>query len=280
MGKKVLGVIGHTGMVGSEVYTYFKSKKYSVLGLSVDRREGFSNSSWDEINNKCDIIFVCVPTPYNFRKKSPDFSIVENVLNKITGRKIVVIKSTVWPGFSNKMKNKYPKLKIVFNPEFLSRKTAKKDFENPDRQIVGYTGNSKKNAETVLKLLPKGKYSKIVKSDEAELIKYAHNVFGSIAIIYANHLYEVSEKLKIDYNQIKDGFTASEFIGKGISRYMNVFHNDKRGFGGPCFPKDVNSYIKFCKSIGVDAELPIAAWKADVRILDEQNISIEKSVNY
>lgn len=268
-----IGVIGHTGMVGSQVYNYFK-KRYRTTGVSKSK-SGKINGSWKDLN-KCDLIFVCVPTPYNFKLKKANFDTVNEVLGKIDGGKIVIIKSTIWPGSTEKYQKRYKTFKLLINPEFLSRSTAKKDFEKPDRQIVGYTKYSKDVAQRVLGLLPKAKYNRIVKSTEAELIKYAHNVYGAMRIIYANHLYDVCERLEIDYEEVKKGFAASEFIGHGVLRYMNIFHNNKRGYGGPCFPKDVNAYIEFCKSIGVKQEIITATRTANQRILAEQDLTEEK----
>lgn len=261
-------------MVGSQVYDYFKNK-YSVLGVSKSPN-GKLNGSWNELNRKCEIIFVCVPTPFDFKKRESNFKIVKEVLRSIAQRKIVVIKSTIWPGLTEKFQKKFPKLKILFNPEFLSRKTAKRDFEMPDRQIVGYTTKSKGVAKKIMNILPKGKLNQITKSGEAELIKYSHNVYGALRVIYANHLFEVSQKLGIDYEIVKKGFAASEFIGPGVLRYMTIFHNNKRGYAGPCFPKDVNSYIEFCDKMGIAGELVKSVRSANQRILSEQGLTEEK----
>lgn len=280
MKKEVIGVIGHTGMVGSEVYSYFKNKGYKVLGYSTIKRRGFPQSSWNEINSKCSIIFVSVPTPFDFEKKHANFSIVREVVSKIIGRKTVVIKSTVWPGTTDTLQKEYPDQRFIFNPEFLSRISAKKDFAKPDRQLIGATSSSKKEAIKISKILPKGKYHKILKAKEAELIKYAHNIYGSIQIVYANHLYDICEKIGADYGKVKTGFSASDYIGKGILRYMNIFHNGKRGYAGPCFPKDVNSFIEFNHKNKIKIELIEAARNANIRILKSQNMTERSSEKY
>ena len=92
-------------------------------------------------------------------------------------------------------------------------------------------------------------------------------------IIYANHLYEVSQKLGVSYEEVKKGFAASEFIGSGVLRYMNIFHNNKRGYGGPCFPKDMNAYIEFCDKFKIKSEIVKATRMANQRILGEQGLS-------
>jgi len=273
MKKQKIGIVGHTGMVGTQVFDFFKSKGHYALGHSKDKKTGYKQSRFEELNKNCDVIFVSVPTPFDYKKGKPDFKIVKNVISKIKGNKTVVLKSTVWPGTTDSLQKKHANLKLLFNPEFLSRSTAKENFIKPDRQIVGYTAKSKTQAKKILNLLPKGKYNNIVKASEAELIKYSHNMYGAMRIIYANHLYEVSEKMGIDYKEVRQGFAASEFVGSGALRYMNIFHHgNKRGYGGACFPKDVNNYIKFCESIGVKVELVKATKSANLRILKSQNM--------
>lgn len=271
--KPKIGIIGHTGMVGSEVWNYFKKRHYETYGYSLDNKDGIPNSSWTEINDKCEVLFICVPTPFNFHKKKTDLDIVKSVVSRISPGKIVIIKSTVWPGTTSSLQDKYPKLKLLFNPEFLSRSTACEDFEFPDRQLVGYTQRSKRIANQILRILPCSPYSKTMKAEEAELVKYSHNVWGAIRIIWANHLYEISQKIGADYETIRNGFAASKFIGKGALRYMTIFHNEKRGYGGPCFPKDVASYIEFCKKKGIDCELVKAARDENIRILASQKMT-------
>ena len=272
--KPRVGVVGHTGMVGSQVFSYFNSRGFQVFGYSRSNKNGFPRASWEEINGEADVIFLCVPTPYDFKNRNADFSAIENVLAQIKGAKIVIIKSTVWPGTTDNLQEKFPHHVLIFNPEFLSRKTAKSDFENPDRQIVGYTNKSQEIAEDILSFLPQGKKNMVMRAAEAELVKYSHNIHGTISILWANQLYEISKKLNIDYEKVKEGFVASEFVGTGILRYMTIFHHGgKRGVGGPCFPKDLAAFIEFCKSIGVDAELPKATRSANLRILKRQGLT-------
>src|SRR3989344_1804373 len=86
--KPRVGVVGHTGMVGSQVFSYFNSRGFQVFGYSRSNKNGFPHASWEEINGEADIIFVCVPTPYDFKKRNSDFSAIENVLAQIKGAKI------------------------------------------------------------------------------------------------------------------------------------------------------------------------------------------------
>ena len=133
----------------------------------------------------------------------------------------------------------------------------------PDRQVVGHTAKSLPHAGAVLKLLPKaffsspgvlGTYNFIrVSSSEAEMGKYGGNVFGAMKVAYANILADFSEALERIHK--KDGIdvpVSYENVRKMVSHdarigdsWMDVKYGKYRGFGGYCFPKDVDAFINF-----------------------------------
>lgn len=273
-----IGVVGHTGQVGSVVYAYFRAHGYRTIGISrgglpKDQRSG------EGLLANTDVIFVCVPTPFDYTRNAADFSIVREVVMALPPSKIVLLKSTMLPGTTEELQKARPDLKLLFNPEFLSRKTARMDFLRPDRQIVGYTKRSQKVARAMLRLLPKGKLHTVMTSSEAELVKYSHNIFGALTITYANHLYDVSHALKLNYDKVIEAFVAPKDL-KGLRRYTTIHHNNKRGFGGPCFPKDIHSFSVFCKKIGVKAEVIHAAIVANKRLLHSQDLTEQASEKY
>jgi UDPglucose 6-dehydrogenase len=164
MEKQKIGIIG-VGMVGgalakvlSRPYLY---DKYKEIG------------SLKEIN-QADIIFICVPTPFD-AKKGFDLSYVQDAFKLIKGSKIVVIKSTVLPGTTEMFQKKYPRHKILFNPEFLTEETADQDMRYPDRQIIGYTKKSYNVAKDILQILPLAPFERIIPATEAETVKYFGN---------------------------------------------------------------------------------------------------------
>ncbi len=264
-----IGIVGHTGMVGKAVYDYFKQKtKYKTYGYS--RKEPGDK----ELVNSADVIFICVPTPFRWNDDGFDLSGVESVLKEIKAGKIVVIKSTVVIGTTEDLQWKYPQLKILFNPEFLSEATAFADFINPDRQFIGYTEKSFDVAETVMRILPLAPFEIICKSQEAELLKYVNNLHGALEVIEANHYYEVCEQLGLDYEKVKRAMVSSKYMGK---HYKEIFHKGYRGVGGKCFPKDLNAYIDWAKEKGIHATLFEAVRKTNRRILAEQGLSEEEA---
>ena len=189
---KTIGVIGHLGMVGGTTYRYFKDSSQEVYGFDLrdqkDKKKAFSS----------ELVFVCVPTPYHWDGRGYDGSIVEKVLKMIPEGRTVVVKSTISIGTTDKLQKSNPKLKVLFNPEFLSEATCDIDFRNPDRQFVGYTDKSYTEATKVLNMLPESPYGIILPAKEAELLKYINNMHGVLEVLESNHYWEVCQKEKLD----------------------------------------------------------------------------------
>ena len=170
-----IGIIGQ-GFVGNAVYQKF-SKYFDVKTYDIDNSK--CNSNFEELLTYSEIIFLCLPTPMN-----PDGScntgIVEKLLEKINKsekNKIVVIKSTIPPGTTEKYNEHYKNISIVFNPEFLTERNAVEDYENQNRIILG----GPRPSTTILKQLFSVAFSSshIIKtgSTHAEFIKYFTNCF-------------------------------------------------------------------------------------------------------
>lgn len=261
-----IGVIGHTGMVGGAVYRYFQNQKMTVYG--------HSPSEPNEKAFLAEVIFVCVPTPYHWDGRGYDETIVREVFSKILTRAIVVLKSTVQIGTTDKLQAEYPNLNILFNPEFLSEATCDADFQNPDRQYVGYTEKSHVYGIQVLNLLPESAFGVLVPAKEAELLKYINNMHGVLSVIEANHYFDVCAKEGLDYDRVIHAAEASKWVGAPMSRqYHKIYHKGYRGVGGACFPKDLNAWIDYCEKNGVDVSLLKAARDYNKRILEKQGMT-------
>jgi len=242
--KYSIGIIG-LGTVGGALENYFKENGAPLFVYDKNGR-----GSLDEVN-KADVIFVCVPTPFN-KKNGFDLSYVEDAFENILGRKIVVIKSTVLPGTTEKLQKKYPGHKILFNPEFLTERNAKNDMKFPDKQIVGFTSKSREIAENILRILPDAPFKKIVDARDAEMVKYFTNTFLASKVVFANQMYDLCKKSGIDYETVKKIVTADNRIGDS---HLDIFFDGYRGYGGKCLPKDTRAIIHFADSMGVDLKL-------------------------
>jgi len=251
--SKKIGIIG-VGIVGGAVAEVVPSP------LLYDKNKKIG--SIDDVN-KADIIFVCVPTPWD-NKTGFDISFVEEAVSKIKGSKIVVIKSTVLPGTTERMQKKYPQHKFLFNPEFLREVSAKEDMKKPFEQIVGYTKESKSLAKEILDILPDAPSKFIVSSGEAEMLKYFSNTFLATKVIFANQIYDLCQKLNISYDSIKE--MAKTNVRFAFSHF-DVWTDGYRGYSGKCLPKDTKSLIRFAGEFGVDLDLLKTVDRINERLL-------------
>jgi len=242
--RRKVGIIG-IGMVGGAVRRYFEKKpNYELFLYDKNKKMG----SVEEVN-KADFIYICVPTPY---KEKCDTSIVEEVISGIKGEKVIIIKSTVIPGTTERLQKQYEQHKILFNPEFLTEATADQDFSFPDRQIVGYTERSYNVAKDVLQQLPLAPFERIVPATVAEMIKYFSNAWFTVKVVFANQMYDLCQKLGIDYDLVRDGASADRRIGR---THLKIWHNGFRGAGGKCLPKDLKALLKLAEELEVDMPL-------------------------
>ena len=241
-----IGVIG-LGMVGTQVQRWFDAKGHD-LWVHDKNKESHSMA---EVNENADYIFVCVPTP-QAKDGSCDTSIVEDVVSKINDGKVVIIKSTVPPGTTEKLQEKYPLKKMLFNPEFLRERTAWDDFIKPPRQVMGYTRKSYEEAKIIGDTLPDAPCNVAIPATEAELIKYWSNCWLANKLIMANQVYDVCEKLGLVYDRVKKIVLTDPRMGES---HLDIWMDGYRGYGGKCLPKDVSAFIQFCKELGLKPEL-------------------------
>jgi len=264
-----IGIIGQ-GYVGTAVKEIM-SKYYEIQTFDIDEKKS-STSSISELVTNNDIIFVCVPTPMN-RDGSCNISIVENVVEKINfvGKDdtIVVIKSTLPPGTTTKLNKKYTYLSIVFNPEFLTEANFIEDFKNQNRIIIG----GPRPATSVMKMI----YAKafpnahIIKtgSKTAEMVKYTTNSFLATKVSFANEMKMICDGLDIDYDKVVEYAVHDERLGK--SHWAVPGPDGKLGFGGSCFPKDINGLIVLAESMDIPVEVLRGAWQTNLAVRPEKD---------
>ena len=240
-----IGIIGQ-GFVGNAVYKKFK-KFYNVLTYDIIKER--CNSSLNEIKKNCDVVFICVPTPMN-QDGSCDTSFVESVLKDLSDSKelIVINKSTVLPGTTDRFNAQFQNLQIVFNPEFLTERNAEKDYENQNRIILGGPRPATNILKTIFsKVFPE---TMIIKTGpaHAEMIKYFTNSFLATKISFANEIYQICKKLNLDYDKVIEYSVYDKRIGN--SHLSVPGHDTDFGFGGHCLPKDLTALIKLSEELG------------------------------
>jgi len=244
--KPQIAVLG-VGWVGGAVARYFQDEGRSPLLYDPPKGLGVGADL-----AAADVFFVCVPTPFDRDRGGFDLSYVETSIAAIPGEKTVVIKSTVLPGSTEEMQRRFPRHRLLFNPEFLREKTADRDFREPERQIVGCTSRSRDAADDVLRLLPPAPFTRVVTATEAEMIKYFGNAFLAMKVVFANQMFDLCSRLGISYDRVSECSAADTRIG---SSHMRVICDGYRGYAGSCFPKDVRALIQLGERLGVDLEL-------------------------
>ncbi|MBI4093742.1 UDP-glucose/GDP-mannose dehydrogenase family protein [Candidatus Kaiserbacteria bacterium] len=235
--KPLIGFVGQ-GYVGKNYADDFESRGYSVVRYSLEQPY-IANR---DLIKDCDVVFVAVPTPST--PKGFDGSIVEEALSLVGKGKIAVIKSTVVPGMTRQLQKKYPEKILLFCPEFLSVATAAYDVANPFLNVVGISSNSKKHkkaAQLILDILKKAPENLICSSEEAELVKYAHNISGYMQILTFNAVYDLAEHFGANWSAIQRAVEADPLI---CNRYANPVHKGGRGAGGFCFIKDMAAFAR------------------------------------
>lgn len=258
--KVNIGIIGH-GMVGQAVAYGFSNSNVLIYDKYKE------SDTLEKVTKDSDYIFICLPTPIKKDESGIDLSIINKCVQKLVTftnytDKIVIIKSTIVPGTTKKIIKKYPKTLFCFNPEFLTERAFLQDFINTDRIIVG-TENSlvfRKVSSIYQSIMPN---TPIFQTDptSAEMVKYMANCLLATKVIFANEMYDICEKLKINYEEVKKMVVSDRRIGKS---HLDV--TSLRGFGGKCFPKDLLALRGLAKKLKVDTSLLDTVWKKNLKI--------------
>ena len=266
-GVKNIGIVGN-GFVGASIISGF-SLTHNIKIYDVDPRR--STSTLEEVVQGSEFIFVSVPTPMKLSDSGKiDLSIINSVFEEISKiqfdkkEKIFILKSTIVPGSTRVISERFPNFNLVFNPEFLTERSAKLDFINSARIILGgKPKNTSKVEEMYRDRFPHKKIFKI-SWEEAEFIKYMCNCFFAVKVSFMNEMYQASDSLGLDWQSIMASFVADGRIGN--SHLQVPGHDGSLGFGGKCFPKDMNAMINFMKSQQIDPLVLEAAWKKNLQV--------------
>ena len=258
-----IGIIGH-GYVG-ESQSFAFSPSFDVRVYDKDSLK--STHPLNEVLDS-DFIFVCVPTPMK-KDGSQDLSFVENFFKNAKEGPIYIIKSTVIPGTTNLLNEKFQNLKIIFSPEFLTERTAKLDILTQTRIILGGNKNLTSEVKNIYNIRFKNKTVIETDSLTAEYIKYMNNTFFASKVSIMNEFYRLAKHLGVDWETALYGFVSDQRIGDS---HLNVPGPDgKLGFGGTCFPKDINAFISFAKKNNVNMNVLEAAWKTNLEVRPERD---------
>lgn len=208
------------------------------------------------------IIFLALPTPPG-EDGSADLKYILGVANDLgkllqeDDYKIIIDKSTVPVGTADKVKAAIIKngaaessFDVVSNPEFLREGVAVDDFMKPDRVVIGTESDKAKKILLDLYAPFVRQGNPIIFMDEksAELTKYAANSFLATKITFMNEIAQLCERLGADVDMVRKGIGSDERIGKRFL-FPGI------GYGGSCFPKDVQALVKSADEVGYDFKI-------------------------
>jgi len=236
---------------------FHRNIKQNRLSFTTDLTEAIKDAK---------VIFLALPTPPG-EDGSADLSYVLGVADElgkiITDYKVIVDKSTVPVGTADKVtaavaKHAKVEFDVVSNPEFLREGFAVDDFLKPDRVVVG---TSSKRAEAIMEELYKPyvrQGNPIIFMDEksAELTKYAANAFLATKITFMNEIANLCERLDADVDKVRIGIGTDTRIGKRFL-FPGI------GYGGSCFPKDVQALAKSANDVGYGFPLLTSVMKVN-----------------
>ncbi len=281
MSDAKVGQIGY-GFIGNAVVELFRPHcrvavydKAGYVGKPVQPNVVYCGQI-DDLVRFADVIFVAVPTPM---KPSGEChtDIVESVIQDVQnsamrikrdiGSFVMVLKSTVPPGFTKKMQDKYA-LRLVFSPEFLTEASAVRDFKTTNRVILG---GDVEDARVVFKYFegvwptrvfpspafdpqhPDGPVQIVqCESTVAEMVKLSTNVHLTSKVMISNELYLICERLGVPYDDVKLLTQLDRRIG---TSHMNVPGPDGHlGYGGHCFVKDTQSLGHISEELGLSGD--------------------------
>lgn len=223
-----IGIVG-CGFIGGALKQWIETYNPSVNVLVSDPAKGFNDDlSWAEA------IFISIHIPTE-ESGAQDIFTLKQIIKNLPDKPIFV-RSTILPGTSERL-SKETGHRVYFMPEFLTQRTAYADFCS---QPMVFTAESE-----LLRKIFVGKHFVEMTSFEAEVAKYAHNVFGAVKVTYFNGIYDYCKKNNADYDRVLQGVLLSGYINDMHTRVPGPDGN--LGYGGKCFPKDVNALTEMTK---------------------------------
>lgn len=234
------------GIVGSEGHVGTAMKKLFTNAICYDINIGSK-----EMINQCHTVFVCVPTPARL-DGSCDASIVENVIKWIDVP-LIIIRSTVYVGFTDAMREKYNK-EIVFQPEYYGETVDHPFVDLKSRKWLTF-GGTENGIHLAIKTYQTVHNSSVSiyhgDAKSIEMAKYMENCFFATKVIFCNEMKDIADSLGANYDIAREAWIADPRIGTSHT----FVYDDNRGYGGSCLPKDIASLIYQADMTGVDATL-------------------------
>lgn len=253
--RGTVGLVGH-GFVGKAIEAFFRDEKGDPKceKILINDKAKPELQTLTEVVKESEVIFVAVPTP--MRKDGSCYTgFVEEVLGHINstakelGRSldsfVITIKSTVYPGFIEEMQDKFLPMRICFSPEFLTEKNSVHDFKTTNRIIVG---GDQEDALVVCKFFAEADRMRVDSGQRvilatdpttAEMVKLYANGILTAKVMFSNEVFLMCQKLGVEFNEVRLMACLDQRIGTGHT--MVPGPDGQLGYGGHCFPKDIQN---------------------------------------
>ena len=253
----VMGIVGH-GFVGKAVeYAFLHDMvKHCIIDPIYDTTVD------NLITEKPHVVFICAPTPQNPDTGFVDASIVEDAVLKLIyhTNALVVVKSTITPDIVDRIYNSIEPNdfdRFVYNPEFLTEKSACEDFVNAEHHVLGGTKSACQDLSEIYEVFSNCKSTTFhfMSGCEASFVKYATNAYLATKLTFFNQLKDLVTSFDCSYNIVSRAVGADDRIGVKHTRVPGP--DKKKGFGGACLPKDTRALLKFSETRGKDARFDL-----------------------
>lgn len=265
----MIGVIG-AGFVGGAVEQFFRLRGVMTLVYDVDPTK--KTAELPELVYNDAIIFVAVPTPMNDQGRC-NTRIVELTvqhLDKIAAERgvriHVILKSTVPPGTTDSLSTS--NVNVVFNPEFLTEANAYQDFVDQKHIILG--GNDVSKVEELYRTyFPNAVIAHLKSAKDAEMVKYMTNSFLAMKVAFSNEMWQICRAMGVNHEMVTTALSLDPRLGK--THWKVPGPDGHFGFGGTCFPKDINAIIKVAESNHVAPYLLQSVWAKNLMLRPERD---------
>ena len=231
-----VGIVG-CGFVGGALKRWLGEHNPGVKVLVQDPPKGMN----DDLSS-ADVIFISIHIPTE-DDGTQNLDLLKEIISRLPDKPIFV-RTTILPGTSGALSAESGK-RVYFLPEFLTERTAYDDF---CAQPMIFTAE-----RDLLERIFVGKRFIEMSSLEAEIAKYTHNVFGALKVTYFNGIYELCKKYSANYKKIQEGILLSGYINPPHTQVPGP--DGKFGYGGKCFPKDVDAFTKMCEGLPIHSLL-------------------------
>jgi UDPglucose 6-dehydrogenase len=265
----MIGVIG-AGFVGGAVRDFFLNHGEEVLVYDVDPTK--RNAELADLVTQDAILFIAVPTPMDEKGRCHTriVQLTFERLNEIAVKKGVrihaVLKSTVPPGTTELLNTEA--VNAIFNPEFLTEANAYQDFVEQNRIVLGGKDVGKVE-ELYRKHFPTAVIIQLYSAKDAEMVKYMTNAFLATKVAFSNEMWQICQAMGIDHELVTKALSLDDRLGK--THWKVPGPDGHFGFGGTCFPKDINAIIKVAESFHLAPTLLQAVWEKNLSLRPERD---------